>query len=209
MSLFHARRRVALAGAALLTGLVLPAPGAGALNIGGTSCTGQVLQRPFLAWGDPSYYALAPGGSFEPGSQRWTTFGAAHTVTGNEPWRVDDGTGRFSLFLPAGSAAVSPKTCISLDRRTVRFFARSTGGAVTSTLRVEVLFANTLGVVRVATIGVVPLSPAWAPTQPFAVLASALAPVASGDQLVAFRLVPQGSAAWRVDDFYIDPYRKG
>jgi hypothetical protein len=205
------RLHMCMAGAAVLFTLAVVASPARAdiLSLPGNSCASQVPTTPFLPWLDLSSYVLAPGGSFEPGDAAWSASGGAHEVAGNEPWHVNGGTGANSMQLPPGSSVTSPAMCASLTRPTLRFFARSTGGSLLSTLRVDVLFKTTLGLLSSLTVGTVTVSPQWSPTLPFVYLINALALLGPNYQVVAFRFVPQGDATWQIDDVYIDPWSKG
>jgi hypothetical protein len=207
-STFVHRLRALGAGSVVAFSLLLVAPAAHAdlLGLPGTGCGSQTLEHPFQQWGDPSAYVLAPGGTFEAGATPWSLTGGAGATTGNEPWSVH-GTGTSSLALPAGSSATSPGLCASLLHPTLRFFARSIGGSPLDSLRVNVVFASTLGLSSLP-IGIVGLSPNWSPTAPFVYLINDLAVLSTAYRVVAFRFTPVGSASWQIDDVYVDPWSK-
>ena len=95
-------RGLAAAGAAALA-LALPGGAqAGPLVADAPDCASQSLSQVFLPWADPGQYTLDPGGSFEPGSKRWTLNGAS-IVGGNEPFNVTSSSDKRSLSLPDGS----------------------------------------------------------------------------------------------------------
>lgn len=212
MSLLFQRLHIWAAGVAVLLAVAVlsssPAR-ADVLSLPSTGCGSQVPTTPFLPWLDPSSYVLAPGGSFEPGDPAWSTTGGAQQVAGNEPWQVHGGTGADSMQLPPGSSVTSPAVCASLTRPTLRFFARSSGGSLLSTLRVDVLFKTTLGLLSSLPIGIVTVSPQWSPTLPFVYLINDLSLLSPAYDVVAFRFVPQGNATWQIDDVYVDPWNKG
>jgi hypothetical protein len=176
------------------------------------SCEAQDLDRPFLPWLDPAHYTLAPGGSMEAGATGWRLSGAS-VVAGNEPFRVHGEDDSSSLSLPAGSSATTSPVCVGLGHPTLRLFARGSGSltsSLLSSLRVDVLFEDAAGNVVSLPIGVVPgaLHSTWRPTQPIPIVANLL-PLLPGERTaVAFRFTPQGRAAWRVDDVYVDPFRR-
>jgi hypothetical protein len=172
-----------------------------------TSCASQSpLSQPFLPWVDVARYTLAPGGAFEAGSPGWNMTGSAGVVAGNESFRVHGAGDARSLRIPSGSSATSPAMCVGLGHPTLRLFARRTGGSLLSTLRVDVLIEDNLGLLSSLPIGVVLAGSQWTPSLPVLVIANLL-PLLPGQQTpVAFRLTPQGGGTWDVDDFYVDPW---
>jgi hypothetical protein len=173
---------------------------------GADSCAGQRFEQPFLRWADPASYTLAPGGDFE-GSQAWSLRGA-RLVSENEPFHVHGTADSRALQLPAGSSATSPWMCVGLLYPTVRTFAVRSGSAFTL-LRVEVLWRTTAGAIRSATTALLPATTSWAPTVPFALAGNLPATIDSRHSAIQLRLSVLGSGAtWRVDDVYVDPFRK-
>lgn len=175
-------------------------------------CGEQELEQPFLRFLDPLSYVLAPGGDFETGAAGWQLSGGARVVAGNEPFKVR-GFGSNALYLPRGSSAVSPATCVGLLHPTLRFFVQRSGGLLAS-LKVEMLYTGLLG--QQASIELLPGvagGSSWAPTQPLATLGSVL-PILSLDGVsadVRFRFTPRSvlfsSADFRIDDVYVDPFK--
>jgi hypothetical protein len=186
-----------------------PAASAGLLVTTASDYAPQPLEQPFLRWLDPAQYTLLPGGAFETSLPGWSLSGAK-VASGNEPYYVH-GTGETqSLSLPAGSRATSAVIPVGLGHPTMRFFARSTGGSILSMLKVEVLFELANGQVATLPIGVAlaGLHRSWQPTLPLPVVANLL-PLLPGQLTpVAFRFTPVGSAAWTIDDIYVDPKRR-
>jgi hypothetical protein len=171
-------------------------------------CSGQLTQ-PFLRWGDPSYYAFGANGGFENGVTGWSLTGQAQQGFGNESFSVHSTSDEYALSLPAGSSATSPSTCLGTLSPTLRFFARSSGDPG-STLRVDVLYRDALGLRWAVPVATLSGSSAWAPTPPELILANvtALPLLTGGAAQVQFRLTPQGTGgAWQVDDVYVDPYK--
>lgn len=200
-----------LAAAATLAACAALAPSAsaGVLVTSATDDAIQPLEQPFLRWLDPAQYTLLRGGTFESSLSGWTLSGA-RVVSGNEPYYVHGADETESLSLPAGSRATSAVISVGLGHPTMRFFARSTGGSILSTLKVEVLFELATGQVASLPIGVAlaGVHRSWQPTLPLPVLANLL-PLLPGQRTpVAFRFTPVGSAGWTIDDVYVDPKRR-
>jgi len=161
--------------------------------------------QPFFPWLDPARYFVAPGGTFETGTDKWQLGGGAAVVPGNEPYLVHDAADDESLSLPPGSSALTRPVCLELTDPTIRFFALNTGSPL-ATLKVEVLFRDGLGALlgRVTIANLVALGK-WQPTAAIPVLANAA--VLAGTSSVQFRFSPNGNGgAWQIDDVYVDPW---
>jgi hypothetical protein len=183
-----------------------PQAHAGLLSSLTQPCDGQTMERPFTKWLDFAQYTRAPGGDFEGGAAGWTLTGGASVVSGNESFNVSGG-GSHSLSLPAGSSATSPAMCVGLLYPTVRMFATRSGGLLSlSTLKVEILFDGPNGELQTATLGLVTGGGTWQPALPLVAVGNLLATVTDANSAVAIRLTPVGSANWKVDDLYVDPY---
>lgn len=183
------------------------APGAahaGLLAVDPESCASQSLDQVFRPWADLADYTLAPGGDAE-STGALTLTGDAALAPGNEPFQVGAPTDASSVRLPAGSSATTGAICVGLGHPTMRFFARSSGTNLFSSLRVDVLFQGVLGL-RTLPIGLVSPSSSWTPTAPFLVVANLLPLLPPNSTPVAFRLTPQGAGTWNVDDVYVDPW---
>jgi len=178
---------------------------AGLLAAEAAGCEQRASARVFVPWLDPANYVLATGGDAE-SVDGWALDGGARIVPGNEPWRVgspDDGS---SLLLPSGSSATTGAMCVGLEHPTLRFFARTAGDEMLSTLSVEVLFEGLGGALEALSIGVVAHDGGWRPTLPFPVVANLL-PLLPGERTaVAFRFTPRGGS-WQIDDVYVDPWK--
>ncbi|MBI5103714.1 MAG: hypothetical protein HZB46_01755 [Solirubrobacterales bacterium] len=197
--------RTLLAVAALAA--AAPAADAGVLVRSAPDCATQSLSRPFTPWLDFAWYTPVAGGAFEAGAPGWTLSSGTKVVDGNEPWRVRGDDHRRSLKIPSGGKATSPTICVGLGHPTLRFFARRVGGTALSTLRVDVRFELSTGTVVTAPVGVIVSGSQWAATLPGAVVANLL-PLLPGETTpIQFRFVPQGSAAWQIDDVLVDPWR--
>jgi len=170
----------------------------------GAPCADRVIEQPFTAWGDLADYFLAPDGDFTAGGAGWDLTGG-ELVEDNEPHWVHGGDTPAALELDSGASATTPPICVSVDDPTMRFFARSIGGP-SGTLSVKVLYTDPDGADRALTIGTVVSDDAdgWTPVAPLPITANTY------EMRVAFRFTAQGpGSAWRIDDVYVDPYRKG
>lgn len=172
------------------------------------SCTYTGAEQVFSPWGDQHSYVLAPDGGFEAGGQGWYLVGGAQTVSGNESFNLNGGGDSRSLALPAGSTAVSPPICMSIDTPIFRLVARNSGDP-SSGLRVEATYVL-LGLVRTKTISTVYGGPSWAPSQQMSTVLSLSTLVGTViPSSIQIRITPVGSGGnWQVDDVYIDPFAR-
>jgi len=172
------------------------------------ACSYPGAEQVFSPWGDSHYYVLAPDGGFEGGASGWSLSGGARTVAGNESHYLNDAADRRSLFLPAGSKAVSPPICMSLDTPIFRMFARNSGDP-SSRLRVEAVY-KLLGLVRTKAISTVTAGGAWAPTQQMSTVLSLATIVGTLiPSSIQIHITPLDSGGvWQVDDLYIDPFAR-
>lgn len=186
---------------------IAPSANAGILVKSATNCTTPTLEQPFARWGDSSTYMLAPQGSFETGTGSWS-LSKASVVSGNESYNVG-GSGSHSLQIQSGGSAITSTICVGLDRPTLRFFARSSGGLLgLTTMAVSVRFETSLGLVAELPIGVVLPSSKWQPSLPLPVVANLL-PLLPGQMTpVQFRFTPV-LGTWNIDDVYVDPRMRG
>jgi hypothetical protein len=195
-----ARTRVAFLATSLAAALfaMSATPANAALGI---ACP-DPTSHPFLPWDDPWSYAFAPNGGFENGATGWALTGSARVVAGNESFAVHGAGDRYSLSLPAGASATSPRMCIGALSTSMRFFARNTGAA-TARLNVKILYdgglGHLLGVFDAGTI----TAGNWQPSPRIAMLGGVL-PLLTQD--VRIRFVPaDGMGSWSIDDVYVDP----
>lgn len=177
---------------------------AGALVDSAPACNAQSLSKPFTPWLDYADYTPLPGGDFEGSTEGWSMSGGADVADGNSSYAVGGADDASSLAIPAGASAASATICVGLEHPTIRFFAKRTGGLL-STLRVDVMYELSTGVVQSLTIGTVVNSGSWQPTLPMLTVANLL-PLLPGEHTpVAFRFTAQGGD-WSVDDVFVDPY---
>ena len=203
------RRSVVLivAMTAALIALLAQSASAGVLVSSAGDCDDPGLEQPFTPWLDPANYVLAGDGTFENDASGWQLDGAS-VVSGNEPYFVHGSGESHSLRLPAGSSATSPVSCVGLEHPTLRHFASRQGGSLLSSLKVEVLYEDALGATRSLAIGNVLSGSGFGPTAQMPIVANLL-PLLPGERTpVSFRFTPQGSGAWRIDDVYVDPWKR-
>jgi hypothetical protein len=191
------------ANAALLSGIL---PGLLSTPDRPASCD-DTTSQPFADWGDTSDYVLVPGGDFESGAAGWTLSGGAAVTPGNEPFRVGGTGDRRSLSLPAGSAVTTPPMCFAPGDLKLRFFAVSTGSSA-SYLQVRVVVKSALGILSILDGGTMSTNSVWVPSPQLKLYLTNVTSLISTDA-ISFRFVPAGSASWRIDDVYLDPFKDG
>lgn len=172
------------------------------------ACAYNGAEQVFAPWGDRHSYVLAPDGGFESGASGWSLSGGASVVAGNESYYLNDAGDSRSLSLPAGSSAVSPSICMSLDTPIFRLFARN-GGDPDSRLRVEAVY-KLLGLVRTKDVSTVAAGASWVPTQQMSTVLTLSTIVGTLiPSSIQIRIAPLDSkGAWQVDDLYIDPFSR-
>lgn len=190
-----------LAAALALSGLMATAAQA-------VTCPYYGAEQVFEPWGDNHFYVLAPDGGFEAGGEGWSLSGGAKAVGGNESFYLNDAGDNRSLSMPAGSAAVSPPICMSIDTPIFRLFARNTGDP-SAGLRVEATYVL-LGLLRTKTLSTVYAGPSWAPSQQLSTVLTLSTIVGTlTPSAIKIRITPVGSGGnWQVDDVYIDPFAR-
>jgi hypothetical protein len=126
--------------ALLAVGLAAPAASAGGSLLGLNNNCGST-STPFAQFGDYRYYTFGTNGGFENGSSGWSLSGGT-VVPGNETYFAHSSSDRYSLSLPAGSSALTPRLCMGTTSTVMRFFVKSNNGG---SVRVEVVLRNVLG----------------------------------------------------------------
>jgi hypothetical protein len=192
----------------LLTAMVAVLTAMALIAASAQACSYTGAKQVFQPWGDTDSYVLAPDGGFEAGGLGWGFFGGAKAVEGNESFYLNEPGNTRSLALPAGSSAISPPVCMSLDTPTFRLVARNTGNA-SSGLRVEAVYPL-LGLIRTKTVSTVYGSSSWAPSQKMSTVLTLSTIVGTLiPSAVQIRITPVGSGGnWQVDDLYIDPFAR-
>lgn len=202
LALFALTAPIAHAGliSGLLPGLVSPADTP-------TTCDTSSSQAFAKVDGDRSNYVLVPGGSFESGAPGWTLGRGAAVVSGNEPWKVHGTSDRNSLYIPGGSSVTTPPMCFATGDWHMRFFAASSSSSLSS-LQVRVRVKSVLGLLSILDGGKISSNSTWQPSARLGLLLTNLTGILATDS-VSFQFVPSGSASWRIDDVYLDPWKNG
>jgi hypothetical protein len=172
------------------------------------ACSYAGAQKVFGPWGDSRDYVLAPDGGFEAGASGWQLNRGATVVDGNESYYLNGAADSKSLSLPAGSSAVSPPVCMSIDTPSFRLVARNTGDP-SARLRVEATY-TLLGLVRTKTAGTLQAGSSWAPTQSTSTvltLSTVVGTLIPSAIEIRFTSLDAGGN-WQVDDVYVDPFRR-
>jgi hypothetical protein len=185
--------------------VLAPVASAGPLVASAPDCSSGGDQV-FAPWLDPSNYTIDQGGAFEDGAGGWS-LGNSSIVSGNESYSVHGAGESHSLGIPAGGSATSATACVGLENPSIRFFARSSGSGLFSSLRVEVLFEDAAGNVHSLPIGAVGAGGTWHPSTQMPVVVNLLPLLPGAHTPVQFRFTPMGGASWQIDDVYVDPYR--
>jgi hypothetical protein len=172
------------------------------------ACPYKGAEQVFKPWGDTSSYVLAPDGGFEAGGSGWLLGGGAAVTGGNEPFFLNDSADSSSLSLPAGSSAVSPPICMSIDTPHFRLLARNTGDP-SSTLRVEATY-SLLGLVRTKALSTAKAGASWAPAQQMSTVLTLSTIVGTVlPSAIQIRITPVGAGGrWQVDDVFVDPFAR-
>jgi hypothetical protein len=166
-----------------------------------TACNSSSLSQPFLPWGDPSFYELAPGGDFEAADYAvspWTLTGGASLIPGSEPFAAGGTLGAQSLLLPAGAAAESPPTCVDAAYPTIRFFVGGTGA-----VRVAVVSDGV-----VIPVGVAGARGHWHPSAVMLTGSAVEGVLAGGTAQISLEFTAVGGEP-QIDDVFIDPFFRG
>jgi hypothetical protein len=211
MSIFSPRLRTfaaALLSSVSLLAFAVPSAHAGLLVKTATGCGTDPVEQPFMPWGDAANYSLVSNGGLEAGTTDWT-LSKASVVSGNESYYVHSTRDSKSLYLPSGSSATTRAYCVGLSKPSMRFFARSAGTGLLSSLRVDVLFESSLGLTLSLPIGTVSPHAAWSPSAKLLIVANLLPLLPGQETPVAFKFTPQGSGTWWIDDVYVDPHLRG
>jgi hypothetical protein len=174
------------------------------------ACSYTGAKQVFKPWGDQHEYVLAPNGGFESGASGWSLSGGAGLVAENEAFQLNGAGDGTSLSLPAGSSAVSPPLCMSIDTPLFRLLARNSGNP-SSTLRVEAIYnVLGLGLLHTTVSNAVSAGASWVPTQGMSTVLGLSTVVGTlVPSYIQVRITPVGSGgAWQVDDLFVDPFSR-
>jgi hypothetical protein len=194
---------VALIGAAAIgAGMAQPAAASG--------CPVTPVTNPFAPWGDLADYSLIPNGDLESGAAGWTLRGAT-VEAGNAPFLVGSPTDTQSLKIRNGGVAVSPAFCVGAEHPTFRFFAHQPRGSNAPDVKVYVRFGSGT---RLKDQQVDTLAGSryynWRPSNSVDLFEKlGLGSGATTTARFVFEVEDEsGDQPWRIDDVYLDPYRR-
>ena len=174
------------------------------------ACQSTPVTKPFKVFGDQNDYSLVPNGGFEAGAGGWSLSRASVTY-GNERWKVGGSGDSKSLAIDATGTAVSPAVCIDINRPTVRFFARRTGGSW-GVLNLRVRFKDSSGHTNETTVAALDsnFGTAWGASPIYNIASMIGLWNADQDSAVQFVFDPENyGGSWAIDDVYVDPYGRG
>lgn len=174
------------------------------------SCPASATLQPFTAFQDGAAYELAPGGSFENGTDGWD-LDRARVTPGNERYFVSGTSDASSLRLDAGGVALSPSLCVDSSYPMWRLFAQKPDGGK-GQLKVEMLFTDASGKTKVAPAGKLSNGhgeyAAWRPTPALKLgRGLPLSKSPTGTMSIRLRFTADKAGDWAIDDIYLDPYR--
>ena len=198
---------LAVALAAVCVG-VFATPAANAATVG-ASCGYTTFSQPYMPWSDPADYVSTRNGTFETSSSGWTLKNGAKRVLGGNPYL---NSGLYSIYLPVGSYALSPLTCIETGFPFARLFATTKMPDLyqTNTLRIDVVYKDAIYRKTVTEpAGVISQTGEWTPS-PLLTLPNPenILPDKLGKLWVQYKIIPLYRSAWKIDDFYVDPKRR-
>lgn len=166
------------------------------------ACSYPDAEQVFAAWQDEGYYQLAPDGGLEEGGTGWTLAGGAALVAGNETSYLNSPSDAYSLSIPFGGSATSPRVCVDANTPSFRLMAVNSG-AESSKLRVTVIY-------ELATTGTktrntdVRAEDEWEPTKPLQLDIDG-----EVERVARISFAPRDEkGTWQVDDLYIDPFAR-
>jgi hypothetical protein len=164
-------------------------------------CQAPVVSQPFSTFNDNRHYVLAPGGDFsDPSGAGWQFSGGARIVEDTRP----DGTTGGSLYMPSGSAAVSPVMCVDMTYPTARLWARTLAGDGDVTFSVS--YAATKTELRPQSVGHVKGDRKGWKLSGDVHIKPELAGKDEGWRKVAFVLTAGGKTGeFQLDGIYVDP----
>lgn len=155
--------------------------------------------QPFAAYGDSSWYTLAPGGSFVSGAPGWTLTNAS----------IQNGGSGFpsALTIAPNGVATTPPICVSSATPSFRFWARQAGGSFAD-VTVNVLWTNN-GQAQDNTAGAYQPWSSWSPGA--SINLGSMLPTQSGATFsVKLQFVPAYTGgSVQIDELYVDPYSRG
>jgi hypothetical protein len=172
------------------------------------SCNYPTAKQSFAPWHDSALYVSPFNGGLESGSTGWSLSGAK-VVSGNESFHLNGYSDSHSLLIPYGASATSPAFCVAHGYPTFRFMIRNAGAQRYASLRVDVLYADSLGRRQVKSAGYLTAGQAWEPSRKLSLALGSTGAMQVGPANVQIRFVPVNSGgAYQIDDLLVDPWRR-
>ena len=169
------------------------------------SCSYSPAQQSYSQWHDSAYYVSPSNGGLETGGTGWGLSGAS-VVSGNESYYLNGSRDSHSLLIPDGASATSPSFCVAQGYPTFRFMVRNTGSSQAS-LRVDVLYTDSLGRRVRMTAGYVMAGSAWDTPRKMSLALGSTGAVEADSADVRIQFVPVGTGgAFQIDDLLVDPW---
>ncbi len=162
-----------------------------------STCTAPALTQPFLSFGDLSWYAIAPGESYDDlTGSGWTLAGGARIAT----TKRYDGTTGDVLDLPHGATATSPAMCVSSAYPTARTMVRDVSGS--AGVSMSVAYVSSTSTASTSTSTIRGLHAAWSLSPVVNIKPSKV----NGWLLARFTFVATGvTGEDQLYNFYVDP----
>lgn len=173
-------------------------------STGAASRSACASSAPFSQFGDDGRYALLTNGTLETGGPARRS-GKRSIVSENESFHLHAAGDTRSLQLGSGDSVAFHAMCLPRLNPDFRFVARAVAGTGSLKLQVQYGPAGRMHAVQLGTLAAGDYS-SWAatPALPFLDGAKRLVDQVKGNVWLVLSVA--GSATWRVDDLYIDPY---
>jgi hypothetical protein len=158
----------------------------------------------FLPWADLAQYSVVKGGGFESGASGWSWGGQANIVSGDDG-HLASAPGSHAVQIPGGGTAKTPWTCVDITTPTLRFLVRRVSG--TGNLTVKGQIAGSSGL-ALTVFNVIAGSGTWQPS-PIVIFPSVFTSLLTTGGLNAqFTFTSDPGTTYRIDDVYLDPFKK-
>lgn len=161
-------------------------------------CPGQTFSQPFEALNDGNYYTLVEGSEFNGPEEGWELKNGAQVTEATRP----DGSTGGVLDLPAGSYAISPPVCVTLQYPTARAYVENVEGF--GGVNVSVVYANARSFGVSSGLLSAKKGAGWELSSPFNVKPQ-LAGSEEGTREVRFVFANLSKGDFRLSGLYVDP----
>jgi hypothetical protein len=187
--LSRAQRLVATIGGAVCIAGALPGVALAA------ECPVQTTSKAFAQFGDTNDYYLAPGGAFE--TLSWEHIGAVDLSIDNDPFELAPGI--LSARLDSGES-ISTRFCVDRTMPHLRFVAKRRWGQLDITVQTVYGGSSNSSSGNLDNAA----HEHWGPTANIPLKTADIPVGESGTATITFR----SSGTWRVDNVFVDPFRR-